>query len=80
VLVVIGPLRSVSECGSSIRGVRQPPAKEIAVLQPNRLAGSSVPPEPVPTFEGRPLPDPTEPAWDQGLAFDVETRSTDGGR
>ena len=25
------------------------------------------------TFEGRPLPDPTEPAWDQGLAFDVET-------
>jgi protocatechuate 3,4-dioxygenase beta subunit len=49
------------------------------VLQPNRLAGSSVPPEPattvaaVPTFEGRRLPDPTEPAWDQGLAFDVET-------
>ena len=43
------------------------------MLQPNRLAGSSVPPEPVPTFEGRPLPDPTEPAWDQGLAFDVET-------
>ena len=27
----------------------------------------------VPTFEGRPLPDPTEPAWDQGLAFDVDT-------
>ena len=27
----------------------------------------------VPTFEGRPLPDPTEPAWDQGLAFDVQT-------
>ena len=26
-----------------------------------------------PMFEGRPLPDPTEPAWDQGLAFDVET-------
>jgi protocatechuate 3,4-dioxygenase beta subunit len=26
-----------------------------------------------PTFEGRRLPDPTEPAWDQGLAFDVET-------
>jgi protocatechuate 3,4-dioxygenase beta subunit len=26
-----------------------------------------------PTFEGRVLPDPTEPAWDQGLAFDVET-------
>jgi protocatechuate 3,4-dioxygenase beta subunit len=24
-------------------------------------------------FEGRPLPDPTEPAWDQGLAFDVQT-------
>jgi protocatechuate 3,4-dioxygenase beta subunit len=43
------------------------------VLQPNRLDGSSVPPEPVPAFEGRPLPDPTEPAWDQGLAFDVET-------
>ena len=27
----------------------------------------------IPTFGGRPLPDPTEPAWDQGLAFDVET-------
>jgi protocatechuate 3,4-dioxygenase beta subunit len=26
-----------------------------------------------PMFEGRPLPDPTEPAWDQGLAFDVQT-------
>ena len=26
-----------------------------------------------PTFEGRPLPDPAEPAWDQGLAFDVQT-------
>ena len=26
-----------------------------------------------PTFEGRPLPDPTEPGWDQGLAFDVQT-------
>lgn len=26
-----------------------------------------------PAFEGRPLPDPTEPAWDQGLHFDVET-------
>ena len=26
-----------------------------------------------PAFEGRPLPDPTEPAWDQGLAFDVQT-------
>jgi protocatechuate 3,4-dioxygenase beta subunit len=26
-----------------------------------------------PTFEGRPLPDPTEPAWDQGLAFDLGT-------
>ena len=26
-----------------------------------------------PSFEGRPLPDPTEPAWDQGLAFDVQT-------
>jgi protocatechuate 3,4-dioxygenase beta subunit len=30
-------------------------------------------PLPAPTFEGRPLPDPREPAWDQGLAFDVET-------
>ena len=28
---------------------------------------------PPPTYEGRVLPDPTEPAWDQGLAFDVET-------
>jgi protocatechuate 3,4-dioxygenase beta subunit len=26
-----------------------------------------------PAFGGRLLPDPTEPAWDQGLAFDVET-------
>ena len=26
-----------------------------------------------PAFEGRPLPDPTEPAWDQGLEFDVQT-------
>jgi protocatechuate 3,4-dioxygenase beta subunit len=25
------------------------------------------------TFEGRPLPDPAEPAWDQGLAFDLQT-------
>jgi protocatechuate 3,4-dioxygenase beta subunit len=43
------------------------------VLQPNRPSGSNVLPEAVPTFQGRPLPDPTEPAWDQGLAFDVET-------
>src|SRR4051794_11544956 len=27
----------------------------------------------VPRFEGRPLHDPTEPVFDQGLAFDVET-------
>jgi hypothetical protein len=26
-----------------------------------------------PTFEGRPLPHPDEPVFDQGLAFDVET-------
>jgi len=26
-----------------------------------------------PTFEGRPLVDPNEPVYDQGLAFDVET-------
>jgi protocatechuate 3,4-dioxygenase beta subunit len=26
-----------------------------------------------PTFEGRPLPDPSEPVFDQGLTFDVET-------
>ncbi len=26
-----------------------------------------------PTFEGRPLPDPSEPVFDQGLAFDLET-------
>ena len=26
-----------------------------------------------PTFEGRPLHDPSEPVYDQGLAFDVET-------
>jgi protocatechuate 3,4-dioxygenase beta subunit len=30
-------------------------------------------PNPVPTYEGRPLADPTEPVYDQGLAFDVET-------
>ena len=27
----------------------------------------------LPTYEGRPLHDPTEPVFDQGLAFDVET-------
>ena len=43
------------------------------MLQPNLSAGPSVPLEPIPMFEGRPLPDPAEPAWDQGLAFDVET-------
>jgi len=38
------------------------------------MTARSAPPDPnVPTFEGRPLPDPTEPAWDQGLAFDVQT-------
>lgn len=42
------------------------------MLQPNRPAGAGVLPA-IPTFEGRPLPDPSEPAWDQGLAFDVET-------
>ena len=30
-------------------------------------------PEPWPTFEGRPLADPTEPVVDQGLQFDVVT-------
>ena len=34
---------------------------------------TSRPADAPPTFEGRPLPDPTEPAWDQGLAFDVQT-------
>jgi hypothetical protein len=29
--------------------------------------------DPVTTYEGRPLADPTEPVYDQGLAFDVET-------
>jgi len=28
---------------------------------------------PTPTFEGRPFHDPTEPLFDQGLAFDLET-------
>ena len=33
------------------------------------MTARPAPPDPsVPTFEGRPLPDPTEPAWDQGLA------------
>ena len=27
----------------------------------------------IPSFEGRPLPNPTEPAYDQGLQFDIET-------
>jgi len=31
---------------------------------------------PIPTFEGRPLHDPSEPVYDQGLAFDVETLLT----
>jgi hypothetical protein len=26
-----------------------------------------------PTFKGRPLHDPSEPVYDQGLAFDIET-------
>jgi protocatechuate 3,4-dioxygenase beta subunit len=30
-------------------------------------------PERLPTFEGRALPHPTEPVFDQGLAFDVDT-------
>jgi protocatechuate 3,4-dioxygenase beta subunit len=30
----------------------------------------------MPTFEGRPLPHPAEPAYDQGLQFDVETLLT----
>ncbi len=30
---------------------------------------------PAPTFEGRPLPHPDEPVFDQGLAFDVATLS-----
>ncbi len=30
-------------------------------------------PEPTPTFEGRPLPHPAEPLFDQGLPFDVAT-------
>ncbi len=35
---------------------------------------TSAPPDAAPaTFEGRVLPDQSEPAWDQGLAFDVET-------
>jgi protocatechuate 3,4-dioxygenase beta subunit len=37
---------------------------------PSRLL---IPPMIQPTFEGRPLPHPDEPVFDQGLAFDVET-------
>jgi protocatechuate 3,4-dioxygenase beta subunit len=33
----------------------------------------AITPTAIPTFEGRVLPDPDEPAWDQGLAFDVAT-------
>jgi protocatechuate 3,4-dioxygenase beta subunit len=34
----------------------------------------ATPPEAgAPTYAGRPLPDPNEPVYDQGLAFDVET-------
>jgi protocatechuate 3,4-dioxygenase beta subunit len=45
----------------------------------SRLDGAAMPSRtstaagPVLTYEGRPLPDPSEPVYDQGLAFDVET-------
>jgi len=48
------------------------------VLQPNRVAGSSVPQEPtlavapVPSFEGRPLPDPTETRCSGLVGFEIE--------
>jgi protocatechuate 3,4-dioxygenase beta subunit len=38
-----------------------------------RQTAAAAPPDAVATFEGRVLPDQTEPAWDQGLAFDVQT-------
>ena len=44
----------------------------ISHAAPDPVARATTP-DPAPTFEGRVLPDPTEPAWDQGLAFDVET-------
>ena len=37
------------------------------------LARRPVPLPQMPTFEGRLLPDPSEPAYDQGLQFDVDT-------
>jgi protocatechuate 3,4-dioxygenase beta subunit len=38
-----------------------------------RQPATAAPSEDPATFEGRVLPDQTEPAWDQGLAFDVQT-------
>lgn len=38
-----------------------------------RLARSSEHPSPPPMFEGRLLPNPDEPVFDQGLGFDLET-------
>jgi protocatechuate 3,4-dioxygenase beta subunit len=40
---------------------------------PSSRTSSSAALSAVPTFEGRPLPHPDEPVFDQGLAFDVET-------
>src|SRR4051794_38303480 len=50
------------------------PARAASPEEPpvTREAPSALPTS-VPTFEGRPLHDPTEPVFDQGLAFDVET-------
>jgi len=46
--------------------VRAPTHLHIPKASWSRFAG-------VPMFEGRPLPHPTEPVFDQGLAFDIET-------
>jgi protocatechuate 3,4-dioxygenase beta subunit len=50
------------------------------VTRPTTASAAAAPAPPAPahapesaTFEGRVLPHQTEPAWDQGLAFDVET-------
>src|SRR5689334_13460482 len=53
--------------------IGSPPRTEPDLVTTLAPAPHTTPPERLATFEGRVLPDQTEPAWDQGLAFDVET-------
>ena len=52
-------------------GARPVTRTPTAAPEPETRAATGATPRP--RYEGRVLPDPTEPAWDQGLAFDVET-------